>query len=65
MPCGLKIALVVGRDAREKRSEIDDVGVGCDGERFRNLRGDEDFAVVLLRVVVVMVVLVVRVLVSV
>ena len=47
---GDEIALVVGGERLEEGGDVDDVGVGGDGEGFGDLGCDEDVAVVLLQI---------------
>ena len=49
---GDEVALIVGFERFEEGSDVDDVGVGGDGEGFGDLGGDEDVAIALLQMIV-------------
>jgi hypothetical protein len=49
---GLKVALIVGGDAREERRQVNDVGVRGDGEGLSDLGRNEDGSVSFFEIVV-------------
>ena len=55
MPCSDEVSLVIGSQTAEKRSPIDDIGVGGYGQSFGDFRCDQDVMVVLLQVVAIVV----------